>query len=501
MAISASQIVQINPRLLQPGGVDLELNGLLLAQDDTIPTDALVLPFGDPEGVGAYFGVDSDVYRLANVYFLGFNNSQIKPRAFYVARRIDENAAPFLRGGQVAETVTQLRALTTGTLSLTLGTHTENITGISFAAIQSYSDAAQVLQTTIRAKTAGGVAWTGATVTYSSLFKAYTITGGVVGEGQQANYALGDTAELLRLTLEAGAVISQGAAAMSEAQNMEAVLGKTRNWVTFTTVWKPDNDAMTAFAEWSSDKGVQYLYVGWDDDAKLLQPNNTNTVAEIFKALEVSGTALEWKSAEYAAFVLGVGASIDYNQRQGAVSTAFKAQEGLAANVGNSTDAVNLLAKNVNFYGNYATRNDNFIFHYPGSMFGRWRYIDTYLNAVWLNNALQVALMAGLTQTPRVPYTEAGYALIRSWIQDPVNRGLNNGVIDPGLKLSEAQKAQINREAGLNIVPYIEQDGYYVQVLDPGANIRIKRDSPIINIWYAYGGSVNRLVVTSTALV
>jgi len=282
---------------------------------------------------------------------------------------------------------------------------------------------------------------------------------------------------------------------------MEAVLVKTRNWVTFTTAWKPDNDAMAAFAQWSSDKGVQYLYVGWDDDTKLLQPNNTNTVAEIFKDLEVSGTALEWQSADYAAFVLGVSASIDFNQRQGAISTAFKSQDGLAANVTTSTDAVNLLAKNVNFYGNYATRNDNFVFHYPGSMFGRWRYIDTYLNAVWFNNALQVALMAGLTQTPRVPYTEAGYALVRSWIQDPVNRALNNGVIDSGLKLSEAQKAQINREAGLNIVPYLEQDGYYVQVLDPGANTRIKRDSPIINIWYAYGGSVNRLVVTATALV
>lgn len=501
MAISASQIVQINPRLLQPGGVDLELNGLLLARDETIPTDALVLPFGDPDGVGGYFGVSSEIYRLANIYFLGFANSQIKPRAMYVARRVDEDAAPFLRGGEVSRTVAQLRALTTGTLTLTLGTHTEEITGLSFAAIQSYSDAAQALQTAIRSKTAGGAAWAGATVAYSSLFKAYTITGGAAGAGQQAEHATGSAADVLGLTLEGGAVISQGMNAMTEAENMEAVLGKTGNWVTFTTAWKPEKDAMTAFAQWSGGKGVQYLYVGWDDDRNLLQPNNTNTIAAAFADLELSGAALEWQSPDYAAFVLGIGASIDYNQRQGAISTAFKSQDGLAANVINSTDAVNLLAKNVNFYGNYATRNDNFVFHYPGSMFGRWRYIDTYLNAIWFNNALQAALMAGLTQTPRVPYTEAGYALVRSWIQDPVNRGLNNGVIDPGLKLSEAQKAQINREAGLNIVPYIEQDGYYVQVLDPGANVRITRDSPIVNIWYAYGGSVNRLVVTSTALV
>lgn len=167
----------------------------------------------------------------------------------------------------------------------------------------------------------------------------------------------------------------------------------------------------------------------------------------------------------------------------------------------NGQDAVCLTAQGFNFMGNYATRNDEFIFHYPGQMYGRWRWIDTYLNAVWLNNALQVSIMNGFGQSPRVPYTESGYALIRSWLQDPVNRALNNGIIDPGVTLSESQKAQVNREAGADIAPSLTQNGYFIQIQDPAPAVRVTRDSPIVNLWYTYGGSVHKLTVASTAIV
>lgn len=501
MPIPASQIVEINPRLLQPGGVDLELNGLILSREETIPVDQLVLPFSDPESVGDYFGILSEEYRLASIYFLGYQDSFIKPKILYIARRVDEDAAPFLRGGKVTALVSELKTVTDADLSLTLGTAVINLDNLDFSQCDSYSDVAQVIQSAIQAQSTGGAAWTAAIVEYSSQFQAFTITGGTAGDGQEVSYATGSGAEILGLSLEHGAVLSQGMTALSEAGNMEAILKVTQNWVSFTTVWRPEKEDMTAFAQWSSSKGVAYLYVLWDDDNNLVQPGNVNNIAVVLDELNLSGVTAEWGSADYAAFVLAMGASIDFNRRQGAITTAFKSQAGLAANVDDSVDAVNLTAKNVNFYGNYATRNDNFVFHYPGNMFGEYRWIDNYLNAIWLNNALQVALMAGLKQSPRTPYTEQGYALVRSWMQDPVNRALNNGVIDPGLNLSELQKSQINREAGLNIVPYVEQDGYYIQVLDPGPNARINRESPIVNLWYAYGGSINRLVVASTAIV
>lgn len=500
MPISASQIVQVNPRLLKPSGTDLELNGLILSQSDTIPA-GMVLAFGEPDAVGSYFGLQSPEYAMAQVYFLGYNNSFIKPRALYIARRIASAAAPWLRGGRISATVAQLKAITDGTLTLTLGTHTATVTGVSFAAIASYSDAAVILQGAIRAETAGESAWTAATVTYSSLFGAFVITGGQTGAEQAVDYAAGALADTLLLTLAGGGITSQGADAQTEAENIQALLEKTQNWATLSTTWAATQDEVLAFATWANSQGVNYLYVYSDLDPKLLQPGSTATIAAAIKAAQLSAVAGVYGSREYAAFIQGSIASIDYNRTAGTITTAFKSQDGLAPTVENSTNALNLIAQGMNFYGNYATRNDQFVFLYPGNMFGRYLWIDPFINAVWLNNALQVALMAGVSQNPRTPYTNAGYALVRSWLQDPINRALKNGVIEAGVVLSESQKAQINREAGLNIAPEVEQLGYYAQVIDAGPQVRTTRDSPTINLWYAYGGSINKLVVASTALV
>lgn len=501
MAINASHIVQINPRLLEPGGRDLEFNGLILTKNNTIPTgDSLVLPFGDPDSVGDYLGLESDEFRLASIYFMGYTNSFRKPRALYIARRLDADAAPFIRGGAISQTVAQLRTIADGTLDLTLGTHTGSLTGINFSTISSFSDAATILQTAIHTNEEGGADWTGATVTYSSLFRAFTITGGQAGEDLVVDYATGTVADALNLTRAGGAILSEGASALTEDEQMEAVIGITSNWVTFTTAWKATVDEMVAFGRWATRQGVNYLYTPWDDDPALLQANNTTTTAYALKEAEIGATAMWWKSADYAAFMMGVAASIDWDRTAGTITFAFKRQQGLAASVNRLADALALETQGVNYLGNFATRNDQFILSYQGEQFGDWRWIDTYVNGIWFFNALQLACMVGFEQTPRVPYTEAGYALIRSWLQDPINRALNNGVITPGMALSESQKAQINREAGLNISSNVQQEGYFVQIKDPPGATRVVRGSPIVNLWYTDAGSVHKLVVAATAL-
>ena len=149
----------------------------------------------------------------------------------------------------------------------------------------------------------------------------------------------------------------------------------------------------------------------------------------------------------------------------------------------------------------YATRNDDFVFLYNSNMFGDYNFIDPFINSIWFNNALQVAIMNGLSQSPRVPYNEDGYTLIRSWCQDPINRAQRNGVIDPGVNLSEAQKTELIREAGLDITSNLQTDGYYLQVVDGGPQVRTTRDTPSCSLWYAYAGSVHRVELASTLFI
>lgn len=193
MPIPASQIVTVNPRLLTPGGNDLEFNGLLLSASELIPSSQLALPFPDADSVGEYFGLESSEYQAAAIYFQGYNNSFTKPRAFYVGRRVAEDAAPFVRGGAFnalpSVTLAALKEVRDGGMSLTLGSHAGALGSLDFSGASALSDIAQILQTAIRAVSAGGEAWTAATVTYSSLFDAFTITGGAAGAEEGVGYA------------------------------------------------------------------------------------------------------------------------------------------------------------------------------------------------------------------------------------------------------------------------------------------------------------------------
>lgn len=511
MAISASQIVQINPSLLRPGGRDLELNGLILSTNESIPT-GVVLPFSDPDSVSSYFGKLSTESTLAQIYFRGFDNSQIKPRALFFYKMIKEAVAPWVRGAKNTATLAQIKALTDGTLNITIGTDKAELTAIDFSSITSFSDAANVIQTKLQGQVPSveksksknpraDTNFTQATCTYNSLFNAFIITGGQTGSNLTISGISGTVATLLNLTDEAGAVTSSGSDIVSIPDTMESILTQTQNWATFTTLWMPSQDEVLDYASWANSKGVEYLYVYSDNSPALLDPGATNTIAAAIKGQNLGAVTGEYGDTRYSAFVLGIIASIDYNRLNGAITTAFKSQSGLPSNVTTSLNALYLTEKGMNFYGDYASRNDSFIFHYPGHMFGKYNYIDTYVNAIWFYNALQVSLLNGLNSVKRVPYTESGYTLIRAWLQDPVNRALNNGVIDPGVVLSESQKAAINREAGLDISVSIEKSGYYIQVLDPGPQTRLTRDSATINLWYTYGGSIQRLEVSATALI
>jgi hypothetical protein len=202
-----------------------------------------------------------------------------------------------------------------------------------------------------------------------------------------------------------------------------------------------------------------------------------------------------------ASFVMGVTASIAWDQENSTITYAFKHLSGFGADIDKTSDANALDAHKVNYMGNFATRNDNFILSHNGAMLGEWDWIDTYINAVWLCNALQVQLMAMFETANRIPYNESGYAKIRANCKDIINRAINNGVIDLGVNISDAQKAELTTLLGADYSDEIRNNGYYLQIVDATASIRQTRKTPSINLVYTYAGSVHKLVVPATAVV
>ena len=505
MAIPASKIVKINPRVLQASGVDLQINGMFLDTSALIPAGGVV-GFTSPDAVGDFFGTASNEYKAAQIYFLGYDNSFKKPRQIWFGSRVSSAVGAWLRGAKYTGDLDDLKAITSGALTITIDGTQAALTSISLAStsIASFSDVASAIQTKLQAVTG----LSSAACTYSSQTGAFQISSGTTGASSTITYCSDSPlAALLNLREDDGAVLSKGSDALDVAANMRSIRKATENWATFTTlteVASADGYAEAVeYAEWASSQGVEYLYVCWGtaDNLKSTAATDTNSLAAKLAAANVGATTLVYGDLRYAAFIMGEAASIDWEREQGAITFAFKSQQGLPPVVGDEADAQNLLAKKCNLYGAYATRNDEFVWLYAGNMFGDYRYIDPFINAAWFNNALQVAIMNGFKNTPRVPYNDDGYTRVRSWCQDPINRARKNGVIDPNIVLSEAQKAEVIREAGLDIISNLETDGYYLQISDAGPSVRTTRDTPNCSLWYTYGSSIHRIELASTLLI
>lgn len=345
------------------------------------------------------------------------------------------------------------------------------------------------------------------TVTFSSLGNVYRITSGTTGADSSVSYATppaggsADAATLLGLTEAAGAIVSPGMAARSEAENLEAVVKATRNWVTFMTAWEPELESKLAFARWCNGYAPRYLYAAWDTDIKATQQLATGTFAEQVTELGYAGTAPVYGQARHAQFVLAAAASIDFDETNGRITFAYKAQDGLEATCDDGTIAQTLIAKGYNFYGDYATANDEFRFFQRGVCSGSAAWIDTYIDKIALNNDLQLALVNLFANAKSLPYNRDGYAQIEAAALDPINKYLNFGAIRQGITLSSAQASQVNTEAGIKISDTLSQRGWYLQVKDATAQVRAPRTSPPCKLWWTDGGSIQQLEMSSTTIL
>ena len=495
MAISASNLVQVLPRILKATGKDLVFNGTVLDANATIPSDT-PLSFASATEVGKYFGTTSDEYKFAGTYFGGFDNSQVKPATLYFYRLNANASGAWVRGEElnVKTALASITKISDGSLTITINSVEKQYTGIDLSACGSYSDVASAVQSATKGELA---------LEFNPQFNAFIIKGVTSGATSTLSVPTEDVARELGFNEET-AVVSNGQEANTVTQSMENLTNKFTNFVTFTTLAEPTDEEALALAEWATtnyNAGILYLYVCWDSSQANLDPNNTTVIAEQLKTANVGATCVCYPSYEMASFIMGVTAPIAWDQANSTITYAFKHLSGFSANIDKTSDANALDAHNVNYMGNFATRNDNFILSYNGAMMGEWDWIDNYINAVWLCNALQVQLMAMFKTANRVPYNEVGYAKIRSNCKDIINRAITNGVIDLGVNISDAQKSELTTLLGADYSNEIKNNGYYLQIVDATASIRQARKTPSINLVYTYAGSVHKLVVPATAVV
>lgn len=345
-----------------------------------------------------------------------------------------------------------------------------------------------------------------ATATYDAQLGCFLIHSPTTGAASTIDFATGTLSASIKLTAATGAVLSQGADIATPLAFMPGLLQQSQNWATFMTVFEPITADKLLFAAWVQTTNERFAYVVWDSDVTILAGAAPSSFGAQCVAANFVGIYPRYEPADTngsgrkAAFICGMVASVDFNRTKGRITLAFKGQAGLVSDITSSTTAANLKLNGYNFYAAYATANDRFVNEQPGSTPGPWKFFDSYIDQIWLNSSLQLAFMSLLTSINFLPYNSEGYNLLRGAALDPIKAALNAGVIQPGVTLSNSQKAQVNTAAGLSIADSIQNQGYYLQILDAAPIVRAARQSPPMTLWYTDGGSIQKIDLASIAI-
>ena len=488
MTIPASQLVDITPRVIGGGLSGLAFVGTFLSKSTSLPT-ATAVPFYSQSAVGEYFGTGSNEYKLAGNYFIADSNSSKKPDVLWFYRKVDSACAAFIRGSAAAS-LTDLKGITSGTLTMTIDGTEISASGLNFGSLTSYSAIASAIQTQIASDLAS------TTCVWDSSFKAFVITSPTTGTSSTITFAGGTAADLLGLS---SGTISQGAASADLTETMNGCVNSNSNFWSFMPVWEETDSEALELAEWCNNQGVRFMYAMVDTSNAGLTPNNTACLA--YQVADYYGVCPCYNTKALGAMAMGVGAAINPAQLNGRKTWAFKQQTNLEYTVNNETDAPVLLANGYNFYGNYATASNMFKLFQNGQISGNAKWIDTYYGQVFIRDGLQNAWINALMLNNTVPYNQSGYGILRAAAMDTIKTAVNAGFIRQGVSLSESQKATVQSEAGLDISGELETQGWYLQILDPTTQVRQERGTPVVNFWYMDGGSVQRIQGTSTVLL
>jgi hypothetical protein len=278
----------------------------------------------------------------------------------------------------------------------------------------------------------------------------------------------------------------------------------SQGWVSFMTDWEPTDGDKQAIAAWFNGKNRRYVYVMYDSDASDKGSGSASVPVQAILDNDYDGVFMLYTDdqvdtlgGELAAFTMGAIASVDLRRLNGRVTFAFRRQTGLAAMVKDATSAANLEDHGMNYYGSWSEADDEFVFMYPGQITGAFRWLDSYLNQIWIASQLRTAMMNLLMSAGSIPYNKDGYALVEAAAQDVIFQAVDFGAIRVGVTLSETQKGIINSQAGITIDRTLVKQGWYFLVQDPVPSVRAARGSPVCTLWYSDGQSIQRIVIAA----
>ena len=445
MAISQTKYIQITSG--QGGGAAAarkELIGRLFMDNRKIPANT-VLEFESADSVSGYFGSASDEYKYAAFYFGYVNKYQSMPRKISFYRDCTGGSKPCIYGVK-KPVLAALKAVTDGSMTISMGGTDYSISSLDFSSATSFADIASAVQTAIRGNTSGGTVWTAATVEYSASEGVFVFEGGEAGNMAMAAASAAssgtDISGLMGWDGASNPIISQGKAACTYTELLNASFGISNNFGSFAVPGTLTTAEITEIAAWVHGKNCQCMY------SQNVSRSNASEVHEAVK--DYDGTALTLDGTAGTAFIIpmAIMAATDYERVNGTVGYDFVQFPGAEVTVTTDADYETFISMRINFYGQTQQSGRNIAFYQHGYLQGSIEDMGAYANEIWLKDAMATEFLNYLLAAPKWPANEEGKNTGSALAAGITGEAKTNGTIMAAKELTNVQKAYIAQLAG-----------------------------------------------------
>lgn len=465
MAISKSRYVLITSGVGGAAAVARrELIARLMTTNSKVPTKG-VLEFGGGastalKNVGDYFGTTSAEYAFASKYF-GFISKDVKQaEKISFARYSLIATAPQLISKEVGA-LSALKAITTGSIKISMGGSSYEATGLDFSSATSYADCASVLQTAIQGNTTGGTLWTSATVSFTD--GAFVLTGGETGANDivpaTAASSGDDISSLVGWSVSTDPIVSVGVDAQTLTQELDRIVNTSDNFGSFDFVESLTAESVGEIASWTNAQNVGYVF------SHAVNSSNYSTVQAECEGK--NGVCLTLASTgDNAQFMpMAIGACIDYSRVNASTNFMFNQFPSETATVTTDSDADKYDAKKINYLGLTQQAGKTVSFYQRGFLQGDVADIGVYWNEMWLKDAISTEMLNLLLAIKQLPANEDGSNTARGILCEVIDEAKLNGVISVGKSLDSVQKAFITTLSGdADAWREVELNGFWLDV-------------------------------------
>jgi hypothetical protein len=404
---------------------------LLLGSSDVIDVAERVRMYRTIDQVAAEFGTVAPEYSAAVLHF----SQNPRPNILYIGRWAQTASKGTLIGGVLAEaqqSMSYWNAITNGGFNITINGALVQASALNFSGATNLNGVAAIIDT--------GLAT--ATVTYDATYERFIVQSTTTGATSTITYASAPTAAGSPIDISGTAALSSttanapvaGIAAETILAGAVANANASGQWyaLSLATATLPTDNELVDLAAYIEGSARNRIVGFTTQSSQALDPLQTGDLGSKLRDLKYKRSFVQYSSTNKWANVssLARGLTTDFEANNTAMTLMFKQNPGVVAESLTEQQAATLAAKNINVFVNYD--NDTAILQH-GKMSNGY-FFDEVHSTDWLANALQTDLYNVLYTTPtKIPQTDPGINQLVTTASRTCARGVNNGMIAPGV--------------------------------------------------------------------